>query len=262
MSRRCCTFIASAFAAGYLSLAAVLTPVEGTLLARWRQVNANGGALKGIDLEVRTGRIIVAVGSSGAGKSTLLKLLAEGHPESAEVFEMAPCLPRPLEVLVGSMVTDTSPQVLSFEEEADLRRVWSTEPSACSRSKTARWKARCLQSLSAQQARARAQMSQVYDDRPASLLLLDEVLDLMPRPLRLRFASELQAAVGKAGSFGVVMATHCLGGDISWLMDVCDEAWILEQGQLRQTLRLKEKSARAELTAYAALRSRIGTVNS
>jgi len=116
-----------------------------------------------------------------------------------------------------------------------------------STSKTDRWKALCLSSLQRQSASHR-------------LLLLDEVLDSLPRPLRAGFAADVRAAARAAG-FAVVSSTHCLKGDVTWMAEAADEVWVLERGRLRRVLQLAQASGLDALREYAALRCRLGSVN-
>lgn len=220
-----------------LALIGFLAPWPSQVLARWRQVRHR--CLRAVDLELRRSKTIVALGVSGSGKSTLLKLLAAGTPEAAGDFFMDPSLRRPMQVIDGDAI-----RAAAVPNDMDLQEVkaWGVESSPRS-ARSMKWKARCAHALF---------------EYPG-LLLLDEVLDVMPRPLRLRFAADICFAAMNS-DFAVVSATHCLAADISWLRESCQEVWILEHGELRclcpQTQRDFE-----EIERYAALRCRMGSVN-
>eukprot|EP00929_Paragymnodinium_shiwhaense_P010283 TRINITY_DN11486_c0_g2_i5.p1 TRINITY_DN11486_c0_g2~~TRINITY_DN11486_c0_g2_i5.p1 ORF type:complete len:221 (-),score=47.50 TRINITY_DN11486_c0_g2_i5:7-669(-) len=190
------------------------------------------------------------VGPSGAGKSTLLRLLADGEPKAAEVFEVAAA--RPVPILDETWKSRDAPDLSAPAAEA-LSAHWRGASTGTS-SRTYRWKAFCVSALDAQQ--------QLAEDVGPSLLLLDEVFDaLQPSSLRRVFAADLLAAARSAG-FAALVATHCLKGDVSWLAESVDQVVILEQGRIRRTLRPRTNSAdAAALQEYATLRSRLGTVN-
>lgn len=220
-------------------------------MARWRGVGAAGGALKDVDLELRVGDVVFALGPSGAGKSTLLRLLADGVPEVAEEFEEG-AIQRPVAVLEPSSLDRAE-----VTEEAPPEQHWRLARGPAG-GRTARWKALCSAELD-RQLRVGSEGQAAEQPGRRLLLLLDEVFDSLPRPLRAGFAEDLRFAAQSQG-FAVVAATHCLAGDVAWIAETGDWAWILDRGCLRR-LALRRPRGLAALRDYAALRCRLGTVN-
>lgn len=228
---------------------------RGALVAQLQGVDAEG--LRAIDLELRAGAVALLLGPSGAGKSSLLRLLAGGSPTAAVVFDVS-ALPRPLPVLDAVALGSPAPMIQAVCAEA-FETNWR-EKTCIPHTRTSKWKAHCFVELERQRQHCRQDEVNVLSAPLQRLLLLDEALDNLPRPLRTRFAADLRAAARAVG-FAVVSSTHCLAGDVRWISEAADDVLILENGRLRQTLCPGEPADMYALQSYAALRCRLGTTN-